>query len=270
MDQIIRALIPEPLRAVLRGRHNSMRYRFLGLPKEQFGIWYYRMTGRSYLQWYADRLDSFAEGQHVSDNSRFDSYFGTGGEDLEMLRVFGMTPQSTLFEIGVGHGRSAQHFASFLDEGNYVANDISRERIRHCRELFELRGISQSKAEFLVTIDNSFDWLRGRKFDFVWCGSVIAHMPPEVIEELLANVHKAMGPNTVYLFDYDVSEKTGTEVHDPKNYVFDFDWFSRTGSKSGLVMEDVSDRLPAKRLINKNVALMQVTLNREMDVLTAV
>ena len=129
----------------------------------------------------------------------------TGNYDLELLKKLNLKKNNTLFEFGVGYLRSTKHFVEFLDTGKFVGNDISSKRIELGKKKFPI--IEKKKAKLIATKDNSFNWLKGRKFDFLYSYAVFCHMPIKDIEEVLKNAYeKAMHKNSKFLFSYSVLE----------------------------------------------------------------
>ena len=166
----LRILIPEPIRKKLRGRHNSIKTRFWDNPRELLTLKLYQLKGKSYLQWYAERLDRFAESDSAVSSGMADThrYYLSGDEDLELLIDLGLKPEHKLFEMGCGFGRSAQHFVRYLGEKNYVGSEISRGRLRQCEELLRHRGLMDKQPELLVKRKLGRDGVRKGEINLRW------------------------------------------------------------------------------------------------------
>jgi SAM-dependent methyltransferase len=223
----IRSLVPEPARRVLRGKHKSVRTRFWDNPKELVVLQIYRLRGKTYLRWYADRLDSFAKGDSAVESGMADEhrYFLSGDEDLEVLIDLGMKPEHRMFELGCGFGRSAQHFVNYLGAGNYVGSDISSERLRQCNELLQHRNLTDKWPKLLVNKDNTFTWLGEHRFDFLWAGNVFTHVPPDDMEDIMANAHRVMHDGAVFAFTYTENENKNMRRHHAKDWDRNFAYF---------------------------------------------
>ena len=222
-----RNLVPEPVRYVLRGRHNSVKTRFWSNPKELVTLQLYRLSGKGYLRWYADRLDRFASGQSAVASGMADThrYFLSGDEDLEALIDLDLKPSHSFFELGCGYGRSAQHFVRYLESGHYVGSDISLERLRQCEELLRHRSLMEKFPELLVNQDNTFSWLGDRKFDFLWAGNVFTHVPPEDMEIIMANAHKVMHQDSCFVFTYTENRSQTMQRHHAKDWDRNYAYF---------------------------------------------
>jgi len=242
MISTLRAIVPEPVKRVLRGRHNSMKTRLWDNPRELLTLQLYRLRGKGYLEWYAERLDGFAQGDSAVASGMADThrYFLSGDEDLELLRDLGLEPGHNMFELGCGYGRSAQHFVRYLEDGHYVGSEISRERLRQCDELLQHRGLMDKHPELLVNGDNTFDWLGDRKFDFLWSGNVFTHVPPEDMEVIMANAHKVMRQDSCFIFTYTENPEQTMYRHHAKDWDRNYDYFQALAVRHGFQAENVS------------------------------
>lgn len=229
-------------------------------------LWFYRLTGKSYLKWYADTLDGWVESRDPAFLERKRAALeGSGADDLAVLRSFDMRAGSTLHEFGCGQLRSAVHFAEFLEPGHFSANDASKGRIDLGLDLFRER-LDPRRPTFIVNPDNSFDWLGGRTFDFIWCHAVFGHMPAEDVEDTICNVRKAMHPGSVFLFTHDEPglqiPGTSDEIIriDARNWLQSLKYYSRLAAKYGLAIEDVSPAIRPYASYRSHMCLAKMTL----------
>ena len=167
----------------------------------------FELSKKKYIDYYKTYIDEKAH------KLKFPAkVIKTGNYDLELLKKLKLKKNNTLFEFGVGFFRSTKHFVEFLDTGKFVGNDTSSKRIEFGKKKFPIIG--KKKATLIATNDNSFDWLKGKKFDFLYSYAVFCHMPVKDIEEVLKNAYKkAMHKNSKFLFSYSV-----LEFHHYKNY----------------------------------------------------
>jgi SAM-dependent methyltransferase len=264
----VKRMLPDfmlgPIRSVWR-RGYALSLRF---PEHwlYLRLWLYRLTGRSYLQWYADTLDRWVESRDPAFLERKRSVLeSSGSDDLAVLKSFGMTPVSTLHEFGCGQLRSALHFAEFLDPGHFSANDASKGRIDLGMELFGDR-LKPRQPTLIVNPDNSFDWLGGRTFDYIWCHAVFGHMPPDDVEDTIRNVRKAMHAGSMFLFTHDgprlqmAAAKDEIIRVDSRNWLQSLSFFRRIGSKYGLATEDASQAIRPYSSYRGHMCLAKMTL----------
>jgi len=264
----VKSLLPATLHQPLRWAWRLL-YRFgQDMPERWLYVklWLYRLSGRSYLRWYADTLDGWVESRDPTFLARKRAALETSGvEDLELLKSFGMRRDSTLHEFGCGQLRSALHFAEFLDPGNFSANDASKGRIDLGLALFGER-LNPRKPTLIVNPDNSFDWLGGKTFDFLWCHAVFGHMPAEDVEDTIRNVHKAMHAGSIFLFTHDeprlqIADATDDIVRvDARNWLQSFAYFRKLATRYGMAIEDVSGTLKSYPSFRAHMCLAKMTL----------
>jgi SAM-dependent methyltransferase len=193
----------EPVLALLRGRHNSIRHRFFTLPREEIKYAWYRMTGRSWLDFYKSRLNAMVDtGREVSQR-----YLETGKQHAQYLIDHGLKPEHRLLDYGCGVLRLAHALLPYLPKGHYVGVDIAGERLEKGRALLAKRGIADDAYRVLVVQDCKLKELQGEKFDFVWAQSVFTHMPLEDIEEMLTSLKPLLNPGAQFYWTFSQAEK---------------------------------------------------------------
>ncbi|MBE90539.1 MAG: hypothetical protein CMM76_14005 [Rhodospirillaceae bacterium] len=242
-------LVPESTKILLRGDYNYCSARFIDRPRDWLALQTQRLLGKNFLNWYARRLDQAANqvstgegGKHLKAHEMMK----TGREDLEVAKRFGLKPEHSLFEFGTGFGRSAQHFISYLKKKQYCGNDISKGRVRQMTEYFELIGLSNKEPEILVTADNTFDWLNGRKFDYVWTMAVLSHMPDEDVVAFFKNARKIMHENSTLLaLDTHIEGYNDVFRYNAKDWFRPPEWYCDAIESVGLVAQNATDKMVA-------------------------
>ncbi|WP_341913898.1 hypothetical protein [Ferrovibrio terrae] len=212
---------------------------------------WYRLLGRPYIKWYADTLDRWAAAGRDEDcvKWRRAHLADSGQEDLAILVAAGMKPHHTLHEFGVGQLRSAKWFIQYLDKGNFSGNDSSRERIKNGTDIFGPE-IEPKAPTLIVNEDNTFDWLNGKKVDYIWCHAVIGHMPKQDVEDLIRDVRKIMHKDTVFLFTHDEPDHlppgwTHARM-DSRNFWYSLAFFRDLATKYGYAVDNVTELLDDK------------------------
>ena len=242
-------LVPESTKILLRGDYNSCSARFIDRPRDWLALQTQRLLGKNFLNWYARRLDQAANqvskgegGKHLKAHEMMK----TGREDLEVAKRFGLKPEHSLFEFGTGFGRSAQHFIGYLKKKQYCGNDISKGRVRQMTEYFELIGLSNKEPKILVTTDNTFDWLNGRKFDYVWTMAVLSHMPDEDVVAFFKNAQKIMHENSTLLaLDTHIEGYNDVFRYNAKDWFRPPEWYCDAIESVGLVAQNATDKMVA-------------------------
>ena len=82
-----------------------------------------------------------------------------GDYHLRFLMSHGLQPHSKIFDLGFGFGRTTIPLVKFLEKGNYVGSEISKERHRIATEWVELEGLSNREPHLVVAFDNKFNFL---------------------------------------------------------------------------------------------------------------
>lgn len=240
-----RKVLPKQMVHWLRGDFASVSGRLYS-QYELARLKVYELRGGKYLDWYADRMDGFAANPIV-DPETFKVYHDSGIDDLETLKILGLTPNTRLHEFGCGFLRSAHYFIDYLNDGKFSGNDTSGERIKSAiASIGRVYGfdVTIKHPLFIVNRDNSFDWLN-EKVDMIWCHAVFTHMPPDDIETVIANVHKIMKPATPFYFTY--SQKDGQRRPiirmGAKDWWHTHAFFEEIAARHGLMLMDMTEFL---------------------------
>lgn len=203
LAQVSKYLVPPTFRPRLRTEY-SMCVRKWQNHREKRRLARHLRSGGTYISWYGERLDTMLHTAH--DLAKILDQYPSGFDDLNAAKALGLEPHHTLHEFGCGTFRAGHCFIEYLESGNYSANDASSERIADgimCLEKYLGPSVFKAKAAtFIVNPDNSFDWLKGRTFDYIWAGAVLGHMPESDITDLFQNIRKAMHEGSRFAFTY--------------------------------------------------------------------
>lgn len=188
----------EPFIKPLRGKHNSVRYRFFVLPREELTLFWYRLTGRSWLDFYMSRLNSMV----VVDRPISQRYLDYGKQQVQYLKDHGLKPHHRFLDYGCGVLRLAYSLLPYLPKGHYVGVDIASERLEKGRALLTSRGIPEDAYRVFAVRDCKLRELQGEKFDYVWAKSVFTHMPIEDIEEMLISLKPLLNDGAQFFWTF--------------------------------------------------------------------
>ena len=241
---LAKSLLTEDLRRRLRGKHNSVRKRFVDDPLERLNLAIATLCGENYQSWYARRMDSFISQRSGEDIAKL-SQFSGGIEDLDVLKDLGLKPTHRFYEFGHGQGRTAQHVISYLDEGRYFGNDASPGRVSEFLSLMEYRGLRGKNPTVWVTRTNDFSWVpEGWTFDYLWEKSVLNHMPDTDVRVWLRSIPRILHRNSIVLLTD--GHLDGTEKclrYTVKDWFRPASWYCREAEACGFKAEDVSHLL---------------------------
>ena len=81
----IKKIITKKIVVWLRGSHNSVLHRFVNLPKEKIEYFYSKLTGKTWIEFYSDRLNKFAIQNKLLKKEINNSYIIEGKNDLKYL-----------------------------------------------------------------------------------------------------------------------------------------------------------------------------------------
>jgi SAM-dependent methyltransferase len=114
-------------------------------------------------------------------------YLSVGQDAIRSIRAAleGRAPQSVL-DLPSGYGRVARHLAFEFPDAELFVSDPEAEGAAFCAKTF---GAQQLVA------DAGFESLDfGRRFDLIWCGSLVTHLPASATETFLRFVARHLSP----------------------------------------------------------------------------
>ncbi len=197
--------LPKPILIWLRGESRSIRHRFGTLPMEwlQYGL--YRLTGRSWIDFYKNRLDGFAT-DSIDSRPPSQRYLDLAEGHLNYLKQHGLHPESRMLDYGCGILRLGLLAIPYLSSGTYVGLDISAGRLERGRQLLRKAGIKDDQYELHEVNDCSLKEIAEHQFDFVWAKSVFTHMPTADIEFMLRSLKPRLAAGGQFYFTFSQSD----------------------------------------------------------------
>ena len=218
----------------LRGDYNSVRYRFLILPRQWLHyVFAYRLFGKDWTMFYTDRMNREAE---ISKDKRpSDLYLEQSTSHLEKLTTAGLRPHHRLLDYGCGVMRTGLAAIPYLDAGKYTGVDISGVRLKKGRALLAESGIEASSYEAFPVTDCTLRELDGYQFDYVWAQSVLTHMPASEIDVMLRSMQPMLAPGGQFLFTFS-TDKAYKRRH-VKDFWYPEDYMAELCRAAGYVYE---------------------------------
>lgn len=160
---------------------------------------YYRARAAEYDEWF------LRTGRYDRGEAHRQQWNG----ELDLIRKFleGLAPLGDAFEIACGTGLWTHHLAKLSD--SLTALDSVEETIALNREKNE-------KAQIQYLVADAFDWEPESKYDTVFFGFWLSHVPEDRFESFWATIHRALKPNgTVVFVDSLKAQRSTANDHHP-------------------------------------------------------
>jgi ubiquinone/menaquinone biosynthesis C-methylase UbiE len=109
----------------------------------------------------------------------------------ELVRTFlvpNMRPESTVLEIGPGHGRWSSLIPHRIPKGTLHLADLSPTCIEFCRK----RLASHNNVQYHVTDGRSLSMLPEKSVDFVWSFDTFVHIEEPEVRAYAKDLHRVM------------------------------------------------------------------------------
>jgi cyclopropane fatty-acyl-phospholipid synthase-like methyltransferase len=167
--------------------------------------WYllHKIKGTSYSAYYAERMDKIIKRNPnwgLNLNKRF---------QLDYLIKHGLEKNSSLLDYGCGALAAGALFV-----------DISAEVLAEGKRRLSKSNLIEKSPELYLLKSRDFSAISNRKFDVIWAQSVLTHMPPDDIENLLNDIRAHMHPQSNFFatFASGLEEKTQRNFKDNKKF----------------------------------------------------
>jgi demethylmenaquinone methyltransferase/2-methoxy-6-polyprenyl-1,4-benzoquinol methylase len=164
-------------------------------------IQYYRERASEYDEWF------FRQGRYDRGENHRQQWFSEVTEVEEALRS--ATPAGDILELACGTGLWTQHLVPFAT--HLTAVDASPEVIA-----LNQRRVASASVEYIVT--DLFNWTPNQKFDFIFFGFWLSHVPMEQFAPFWQMVKGALKPNgRVFFVDSRFTQESTARNHEALN-----------------------------------------------------
>ena len=106
--------------------------------------------------------------------------------------VEGMEPIRTVLDLPCGYGRVMRFLKMRFPDAAFTACELNPEAVEYCKSKFSAEGVVSNPNPALIPI--------AKKFDLIWCGSLVTHLDRAKIEELLRFFCDRLEPGGVFVF----------------------------------------------------------------------
>lgn len=119
-----------------------------------------------------------------------DRYMDVGRSAMRAItRVVGNMRPADILDLPCGHGRVARHLRAAYPDANLYVSDLDESGMRFCAEAFG--------ATALPSLPDFSHLDMSGKFDLIWVGSLITHLPEISTQKLFGFLSRHLCPNGV-------------------------------------------------------------------------
>jgi SAM-dependent methyltransferase len=162
-----------------------------------------------------DRVDlNISERDGMLQGGR-EHYFRVGRGALAAIQAVASIWDNSGFEsildFGCGHGRVLRWLRAAYPNADLVASDIQDDGVAFCADAF-------AATPWLSTVD--IETLNtSKRFDLIWAGSVITHLPEKSTQALLNKFVSWLRPGGVAVFSSHGRKALRNQIYGPIDYV---------------------------------------------------
>jgi 2-polyprenyl-3-methyl-5-hydroxy-6-metoxy-1,4-benzoquinol methylase len=129
-----------------------------------------------------DKENRFEEEWHV------DHYFSVGADVLRILVAALIQdlrePPQTILDFPSGSGRVTRHLRAFFPDARIVACDLYESHLDFC--------VREFGAESIVSKENFDEIDFGLRFDLIFCGSLLTHLPEDLFRSVFRLISRSL------------------------------------------------------------------------------
>lgn len=129
-----------------------------------------------------DKENRFEEKWHV------DHYFSVGADGLRILVAALIQslrePPQTILDFPSGSGRVTRHLRAFFPDARIFACDLYESHLDFC--------VREFGAESIVSKENFDEIDFGLRFDVIFCGSLLTHLPEDLFRSVFRLISRSL------------------------------------------------------------------------------
>lgn len=130
---------------------------------------------------------------HLDWDPNFEHYFHAGRTALDII-FQGMiaaetTEHGSVLDMPSGFGRVTRHLTAAFPNSRVYACELYQDRVDFCASAF---GVQSLKSK-----ENFDDLHFPEKFDIIWSGSLLTHLPAKLFQKCLNLFSRSLNPNGI-------------------------------------------------------------------------
>jgi SAM-dependent methyltransferase len=215
---------------VLRGKHNSVRHRFYGLPKRHISYLLHLMHGGGWTEYYREMVNQSAVQQTLSDG-QYEKLIRNIMPVYEFLLGRGLASGHTFLDYGCGRMRLGALVIPYLTTGRYTGAELSPDALEKGVGHLAKKGILPGSYDTVVISDCNLRELQGRSFDFIMANSVFTHTPENEISQMLVSMRPLIKKGRQFFFTFMAADESARANF--KDYYYPVETMERLVTKAG-------------------------------------
>jgi hypothetical protein len=181
-----------------------------------------KSLARKFHELYVDAVyDQISKGHsHASlgKNLKGQSFKQSGLGVFNFLKTKGLKQGHVCVEYGCGSLRLAQHFINYLNPANFWGLDVTDKFYKIGEEMIGWELLGEKTPRFRVINAATLAEVNHHHPDYLFSVQVMIHIPPDEIEEFIANIVNVCVKTTQVYISVDVSDFTFK--HHPLTWFF--------------------------------------------------
>lgn len=155
----------------------------------------------------------------VRSDEQIRHYYSVGADAIRIiinaLLANSRQPPQSILDFPSGSGRVTRHLRAFFPEARIVASDLYDDHLNFCREAFQI--------DCLLSQVNVGEIDFGEKFDLIFCGSLLTHLPEALFSDTIDLLARSLSDSgiavvTVHGRFSDYLQATRTNFYIPDEY----------------------------------------------------
>lgn len=139
-----------------------------------------------------ERVDARIEFTDEMYLGNVEHYLGVGLSAIGCIEAAAVASPASVLDIPCGHGRVLRFLAARFSDARLTACDVDADAVAFCARRFA--------AEPVVAPARPAELELPRRYDLIWCGSLLTHLDAEDGGALMALFERALAPGGVAVF----------------------------------------------------------------------